>query len=871
MGRAVPSVAHNRRPATRRRATLEDYRRKRDFAITPEPRGGTRRATGNSFVIQKHAASRLHYDFRLELDGVLKSWAVPKGPSLDPAEKRLAMQTEDHPVEYGGFEGIIPEGEYGGGSVLLWDRGTWMPVEDPHAGLRKGRLVFELNGEKLHGRWTLVRIRGRDARDAAKSWLLIKGRDEAARSGKTADPTVERPESVATGRSIDDIGRDADRVWRSNRPASRRATARPIAVKPRPAARPKPEGILGAVRRPMPARLVPQLATLVRTPPVGDEWLHEMKFDGYRILCRIEKGAVRLISRNDNDWTDHFPSVARAAAGLGVESAILDGEVAMLLPNGTTSFNALQNASANRDGTLVYFVFDLPYLGGFDVTAAPLETRKAALRDLVGGTANGAVIRYSDHVVGAGEQFFREACRLALEGVVSKRRDAPYTSGRSRAWLKVKCTQGQELVIGGFTDPEGRRSGLGALLLGVHEDGQLRYAGKVGTGFGNAQAVALRERLDAIETKTSPFAGRLPRAARAHWVKPTLVAEVEFTEWTPDGRLRHPSFKGLREDKPAPEIVRERPTTPETARPARVGTSAVAGVELTHPDRVLYPAQGITKRALALFYESIEGWILPHLVSRPTTLVRCPEGIGQSCFYQKHVGHWAPASLRRVRIQEKRKVGEYLVVDDLPGLVGLVQIGILEIHTWNATTEHLEQPDRLVIDLDPGEGVPWRAVIEAARLVRARFAALGLESFVKTTGGKGLHVVAPIVPGPDWDDCARVAREIAEGLEREAPKAFVTTMSKAVRAGRIFLDYLRNVRGATSVAAYSTRALPGAPVSTPLDWDELDARTRSDHYTVANLPRRLASLRADPWARYAALRQTLPRGDGRRPSLRSKR
>jgi bifunctional non-homologous end joining protein LigD len=443
---------------------------------------------------------------------------------------------------------------------------------------------------------------------------------------------------------------------------------------------------------------------------------------------------------------------------------------------------------------------------------------------------------------------------MSLEGVVSKRRDSPYAGGRTRAWLKVKCVQGQEVVIGGFTEPKGRRSGLGALLIGVYDDGTLRYAGKVGTGFTTAQARELRTRLDALERKESPFAGRTPRAAQAHWVAPSLVAEVDFTEWTPEGRLRHPSFKGLREDKPAKEIVRER---------APSGTSApspddVAGVRLTHPDRVLYPETALTKRGLADFYAGIADWMLPHLVGRPTTLVRCPEGLAGECFYQKHTGYWAPKSLRRVHIREKRKIGQYLVVDDLAGLVGLVQIGILEIHVWNATSDRLEQPDRLVFDLDPGDDVAWPAVVAAARLVRARLQDHGLESFVKTTGGKGLHVVAPIDRGPDWDACARFARGVAEALAREAPDAFVATMTKARRHGRIFVDWLRNVRGATAVAAYSTRAKPNAPVSTPLAWDELGPRTTPDRFTVATLPRRLASLRADPWEGLGSVRQTLP-------------
>ena len=865
---------------------LVEYRRKRDFTVTPEPSGSAPpRGTGDSFVIQKHAATRLHYDFRLELDGVLLSWAVPKGPSLDPAEKRLAMRTEDHPVDYGSFEGVIPEGEYGGGTVLLWDRGTWSPVGDPRAGLAKGKLEFVLHGEKLHGRWTLVKIRGRASRDADKAWLLIKGRDEAVRAAADYDVTEALPKSVTTRRSMDAIANQRDRVWHSNQPATqprgRRAASASSASR-----RVAPAVPSGARRASLPAFIAPQLATLVAAAPEGDEWLHEMKFDGYRVLCRIERGSVQLLSRNGSDWTDRLPGIARAASRLGARSAMLDGEVAVVMPNGVTSFNALQNAlGGDRGDEPVYFVFDLLHLDGHDLTGVPLVERKGTLRALLESGTAGPTLRYSDHVAGNGEAFLRQACRMSLEGVVSKRSDAPYQSGRSRSWLKAKCIQEQEVVVGGFTDPEGSRAGIGALLLGVHDDsGRLVYVGKVGTGFSSRAAIDLRHKLERLVQSSSPFATRPPGTARAHWVRPKLVGEVEFTEWTPDGRLRHPSWKGLREDKPAREIVRERPAgedggsrprasaggraklafvrarTRPTARraPGTAMAAEVAGVRITHPDRVLYQPQGITKLDLAKFYETIADWILPHLRGRPTSLVRCPEGLAKECFYQKHVGTWAPAALRRVRIREKKKVGEYLVVEDLPGLIGLVQIGILEIHTWNAVAEHLEEPDRLVFDLDPGDDVPWRDVVAAARTLRAYLQDVGLESFLKTTGGKGLHLVVPIDPGPGWDDCLAFARSVADELARDSPKSFTADVSKSERRGRIYVDYLRNLRGATAVAAFSTRARQGAPVSTPLAWDELGARIRSDHFTVSNLPRRLASLRSDPWKAYETTHQALP-------------
>jgi len=867
---------------------LKEYYRKRDFGITPEPRGKEKKAKGRSFVIQKHAATRLHYDFRLEMEGVLKSWAVPKGPSLDPKDKRLAMMTEDHPVEYGGFEGIIPKGQYGGGTVLLWDRGTWEPIEDPHAGLRKGNLKFRLNGEKLQGGFALVKIKGRDARDSEKTWLLIKEKDEFVRPGY--DITEARPESVATGRTLEQIAADRDRIWDSG--------VGEVKVNKAKAAG-DPSKLPGARKAPLPASVQAQLATPVTNPPAGDEWLHEMKFDGYRILSRIEKGRVRLVSRNGKDWTERFTALTGDIGGLA-ERAVLDGEVAVLLPGGNTSFQALQNfMSGAKGGQLVYYVFDLLYLDGYDLTGVVLEERKATLQRLLAGARGGAV-RYSDHVVGQGREVFENACRMKVEGIVSKRRDMPYTPGRTRGWLKVKCHLEQEVVIGGFTEPEGTRTGLGALLIGVHDaKGRLVYAGKVGTGFTDKVLTDLRRKLEAREQTTSPFSAGTGLPRNAHWVKPELVAEVAFTEWTSDGHLRHPTFRGLREDKPPAQVVRETPeptaqavaeaeeevatsrkaggkskrtTTarkssggsggagepPRLKERARIHSArakttkeevVVAGIRISNPDRVVYPGQGLTKRDIALYYESIHEHILPHLVGRPTTLVRCPEGMGKPCFYQKHIGYWAPDSLRRVKIQEKKKVGEYLVVDDLAGVIGLAQMGILEIHTWNSTVDHLEQPDRLVFDLDPDPAVGWAAVVKTAERVRDLLDGRGLGAYVKTTGGKGLHVVTPLRPEAGGDECADFSRVLSEALARQHPDEYLTEASKAARKGKIFIDWLRNIRGATSIAAYSTRAKAGAPVSAPVTWEELP-KTRPDQYTVETLPRRLASLTKDPWAGY---------------------
>jgi bifunctional non-homologous end joining protein LigD len=833
---------------------LREYHRKRNFKVTPEPHGSEKSAAGRSFVVQKHDASRLHYDFRLEDEGVLKSWAVPKGPSLDPAQKRLAMQVEDHPVDYGSFEGVIPEGEYGGGTVLLWDRGTWEPLDDPARGLREGKLKFRLNGEKLHGTWMLVRTKGRSARDAGRSWLLFKEHDTEARPLAEYDVEAARPESVTTGRDLPAIAADRDRTWHSDRDEGAKAEAVPLSP------RLDPSTIPGARRAALPKTIVPQLATLVDEPPPGDDWLHEMKLDGYRILARRDKDRVTLLSRNGHDWTAHFPAVARVVGALPVTRVLLDGEVAVVLPDGTTSFQALQNTMAGETGgAIVYFVFDLLHLDGYDLAASTLAARKQALQSLVPPASAGGTLRYNAHVVGAGQAFFDEACRHRLEGIVSKRRDAPYAPGRGRTWLKVKCLREQEFVIGGFTEPDGGRPGVGALLLGVYDGERLVDVGRVGTGFTEATLRDLRRRLDAIAQKGSPFAHKVTGRAmgRVHWVRPELVAQVAFSEWTSDGKLRHPSFQGLREDKKAEDVVREAPASMRGARDD--APMETQGVRLTHPERVLYPDTGATKRDLVAYYEAIADTVLPHLRDRPTALVRCPEGLAAACFYQKHTGYWAPEVLRRVKIREQKKTGEYLIAETRAALVGLVQMDILEIHTWGSTMAHLEQPDRIVFDLDPDPSVEWSRVVEAARAIRARLRALSLESWVKTTGGKGLHVVMPIVSAASWDECTRFAAAVAASLVREAPDRYVDQMAKAKRKGKIFVDYLRNVRGATAVAAYSTRAKPGAPVSVPLAWDELDARTRPDSYTITTVPPRLARLREEPWKGYWTVEQGLPR------------
>jgi bifunctional non-homologous end joining protein LigD len=644
--------------------------------------------------------------------------------------------------------------------------------------------------------------------------------------------------------------RDRDRTWQSNRAETKQP--RPVARRSRPA----PD--LGkAPRRAAPKEIRPQLATLTDRPPAGDEWLHEMKLDGYRILARVGRTGARLWTRTGQDWTERYPAIARAIAALETD-AWIDGELAVLMPDGTTSFAALQNAGALPTGArLVYYAFDLLHWDGRDLRGLPLEARKRALEDVLPATDT---LRYSQHVVGEGERVFAEACRLALEGVIAKRRAAPYRAGRSTDWLKVKCQREQELVIGGFTEPKGAREAIGALLVGVYDAaGALRYAGKVGTGFGAAAARDLRKRLDALVSARSPFAAEkgLPRATP---VEPRLVAQVRFTEWTRDGRLRHPAFVGLREDKEAREVTRETEKAPArkalpAARAKKAESAEVAGVRISHPERVVFVEAGVTKLQLAQYYERIADAILPHLADRPLSLVRCPEGAGGECFYVKHAGPWTPKEARRVRIQERTKQSDYVMVDSVGALVGLVQMGTLELHTWNARSKDLERPDRIVLDLDPAADVPWQRVAAAAREVRERLLRLDLESFLKTTGGKGLHVVVPLTPAAGWDDCWGLSQAIANAMEKDAPREFVTDMAKVKRTGRIFIDTARNRRGSTTVAAFSTRARPAAPVSMPIAWDELATVPSGAAFDLAAAAQRAAA--ADPWRAYAKTRQSI--------------
>ncbi|HEY1956371.1 MAG TPA: DNA ligase D [Polyangiaceae bacterium] len=815
--------------------TLETYHGKRRFKRTPEPRGHVKHARGFSYVIQKHAASHLHYDFRLELDGVLLSWAVPKGPSLDPRDKRLAMQVEDHPVEYGAFEGTIPKGEYGGGTVMLWDRGTWEPDGDPRKDYARGRLSFTLHGDKLHGKWHLVRTAGDP--QGRKRWLLFKGADDEARRNDGAI-VKDMPASVATGRSLDEIAADQDASWSSNRT-------------PRQAS-----------KRAAPARIEPELATLVKEAPEGDAWLHEMKLDGYRILAHVTHGKATLMSRNGKDWTDRLGGVARAVARIGCKSAVLDGEVVALREDGVSDFQRLQNSLGEGDADLTYFVFDLLELDGRDLRGEPLEKRKARLAPLL-PDRNG-VVRLNDHVVGGGAKVFESACKLGLEGIVSKRRDAPYRAGRGRDWLKIKCGQRQEFVIVGWTDPKSSREHFGALLLAVKKGRSLAYVGKVGTGFTAESLASIAPKLRALSRDDSPLA-HPPRERRIHWVEPKLVCEVAYSEMTDEGMLRHPSFQGLRQDKAASEIVLESADRP----PAAPRKHERAKPSVSHPDKVLYPDCGVTKGEVAEYLERVADWMLPHVAGRPLMLVRCPNGIGRGsagggtrafgrCFVQKHAGLRAPDGARMIDVGDDEP---HMVIDDARGLVGLAQAGVLEIHTWGSRVDTLEQPDLLVFDLDPDPTVKWPAVVAAARLLHERLASLELDAFVKTTGGKGLHVCCSIEPSLDWDAAKEFTLKVAEAVVREDPAHFIATMSKARRKGKIFIDYLRNGRGATFIAPFSPRARPGAPVAMPISWDELDDVDPTS-FTVRTAMKRLDALRSDPWPRPRKHKKSTSRSKG---------
>lgn len=840
---------------------LDEYWKKRHFDRTPEPRGKkTARRNGDGFVIQKHAASRLHYDFRLEINGVLKSWAVPKGPSLDPGEKRLAVHVEDHPLEYAGFEGIIPQGEYGGGTVMVWDKGTWESVGDPQHAYDSGALKFTLNGTKLHGLWALVRMRKPAVDDKNNNWLLIKENDDYARPGSKTAVVEELPLSVATQRNMEQIAAELGEKSAENKPSRKKLSlSLPIEA--------------DAPSISIPEFIEPQLATLVDDVPDDNDWLYEIKYDGYRILTRIDHDCAALFTRNAKNWTDRFSMLSTALAKLPIKQAWLDGEIVCLDQNGKSDFTALQDAlSRKAEHDIVYMIFDIMHINGRDLRSLPLHDRKTILKQILAADSNGN-IRYSDHFNGNGTVFYRQACKMSLEGVMAKRPDEPYRSHRTRDWLKIKCMQRQEFVIGGYTDGSGSRQGFGALLLGTYDAGKLHYNGRVGSGFNTRTLIELSRRMVELEQAEPDFADP-PKGAMfkgVHWVKPKLVAEIKFHSWTQEKALRHPSFLGLRDDKAACEVIREiaadaEPVASETKPASRLRKSAPnsgasgksPGHALSHPDKLMF-TDGGTKQQLADYYRHIEPWVLPHMIDRPLTLVRCPGGAGKSCFFQRHMHDALPDSIHTIDVSlPDAEEPPYLWINSIEGLIALVQIDTLEIHTWGSNVNNVNLPDRVIFDLDPAPGVAWERIAEAALLIRNRLDDLGLTSFLKVTGGKGLHIVIPIKPELGWNEIKNFSRRLAQEFADNDPASFTAKISKTLRTGKIFIDYLRNSRGATAVAAYSTRAKPDATVSVPIGWEELVIdKIMPNQFTIFNLTARLQSLKRDPWADYRDTRQSL--------------
>lgn len=844
--------------ATKAQDLLKDYKAKRDFAKTQEPSGDApagKKSERGSFVIQKHDATRLHYDFRIELDGVLKSWAVTKGPSNNPADKRLAVRVEDHPLEYGGFEGTIPEGEYGGGTVMLWDRGTWEPIGDPHEALESGDLKMRIYGERLKGEYVLVHMKGRDTERKSgpprENWLLIKHKDSYARDKDTLTTRFTR--SVASGRDFKQIANGAtptketevepDAVWHSDTEEAEKADQKTRTITK---TKPRTKGGKTPSFRPL------QLATLVDTVPSGQDWLFEMKYDGYRCLAAIEGDNIRLFTRSGLDWTDKFSALVEPLQKLKIGSALIDGEICAFDARGRTDFSTLKNVLSNG-GRLEYFAFDLLEADGKDLTKLPLIERKTRLEKLLGKSARKDPVQYSSHVRGHGQKVLDALCRDGHEGVIAKEAKATYRGDRTRSWLKIKCLKRQEFVIGGWS-PSTKRKGFASLLLGTWENGKLLYRGRVGTGFSNDLLVEIDEKLAKLSRKDSPFeAVPRERARGAHWVEPQLVAEIAYTELTEDDVLRHPSFIGLRGDKPAKEVKMEKPA------PINHDGEEVAerlGVRLTSPDRVVYPGQGITKADLVAYYEAVAEVMLPHIADRPLSLVRCPQGRAKYCFFQKHDTGGFPEQIKTMPIKEKDgSKEEYFYIDDLAGLIAGTQMNALEWHIWGSRSADVEKPDRLVFDIDPDEGLDFKAVIAAAEDIGDKLKSLKLKSYPMVSGGKGIHVIVPLKPEVEWPEVKTFCKDFAQSLADEEPDRFTANLSKAKRKGRLFIDYLRNERGSTAISPWSARSREGAPVAVPVAWDEVKSLKAANIFSLDAAAARAKS--ENPWPDYFKTRQSL--------------
>jgi len=838
--------------ATKAEDLLKDYKAKRNFAKTQEPAGAAPQAGAaerGAFVVQKHDATRLHYDFRIELDGLLKSWAVTRGPSNNPADKRLAVRVEDHPLEYGSFEGTIPKEEYGGGTVMLWDMGTWEPIGDPHEGLKKGDLKLRLFGERMKGEYVLVHMKGRDTRRRSgpdrENWLLIKHHDPYSRDKDTLTTRFTR--SVASGRDFKGIASgaeptkktdvEADAVWHSDPEKAEEADQKTRIVTK------VPKGKAPAFR-PL------QLATLVDSVPAGDGWLFEMKYDGYRCLAALDGDQVRLYTRNGLDWTGQFGALVEPLQKLKLGSALIDGEICAFDAKGRTDFTTLKNALSDG-GRLEYFAFDLLELNGRDLTKKPLTERKAAVEKLLGKSARKDPVQYSSHVTGHGQKVFEALCRDGHEGVIAKRADDPYRGERTRSWLKIKCLKRQEFVIGGWS-PSAKRKGFASLLVGAWENDKLLYRGRVGTGFNQDMLEELGARLRKLERKTSPFAA-VPKefAGNAHWVKPELVAEIAYAELTGDDILRHPSFIGLREDKPAEEVKMEKPVDLDDGEEV----AERLGVRLTSPDRVVYPGQGITKAQLVAYYEDVAEAMMPHIENRPLSLVRCPQGPAKHCFFQKHdTGGFPPQLLSSPIAEKDGEKKDYFYIKELAGLVAGTQMNVLEWHVWGSRFPNIEKPDRLVFDIDPDEGLDFSAVTSAAIDIRDRLDDLGLKSYPLVSGGKGIHVIVPLKASKEWPDIKAFCRALATRLAEDEPDRFTANLSKASRKGRLFVDYLRNERGSTAICPWSIRSREGAPVAVPLAWDEVPKLKKANGFALAAAVGRAKDKGA--WADYFELKQT---------------